>query len=136
MSGNYVFYNEKAEPGMLGKKLNYLEARITHSWQIGKFGTDNMIRLQNVDESPAVYVPTVALFSSLYYHNSFFKNALRLKLGVDVTFSSESELYQYMPATGVFYESTSKKSGNYPRLDLVGVLKNWHRQPICKTGTL
>ncbi|MBP9081863.1 MAG: hypothetical protein KBH11_02235 [Bacteroidia bacterium] len=121
--GNYVFYNEKAEPEMLGKKLNYLEARITHSWQTGKFGTDNMIRLQNVDESPAVYVPTVALFSSLYYHNSFFKNALRLRLGVDVTFSSESELYQYMPATGVFYESTSKKSGNYPRLDLVGVLK-------------
>ncbi|MBK8417188.1 MAG: hypothetical protein IPL22_23325 [Bacteroidetes bacterium] len=121
--GNYVFYNEKAEPEMLGKKLNYLEARITHSWQTGKFGTDNMVRLQNVDESPAVYVPAIALFSSLYYHNNFFKNALRLRLGVDVTFSSETELYQYMPATGVFYESTNKKSGNYPRLDFVGVLK-------------
>ena len=122
-AGNYIFFNEKAEPEMLDKNLNYLEARIIHSWQIGKFGTDNMVRLQNVDESPAVYVPTIALFSSLYYHNSFFKNALRLKLGIDVTFSSDSELYQYMPATGVFYESTAKKAGNYPRLDLVGVLK-------------
>ncbi|MBK6640459.1 MAG: hypothetical protein IPG39_04120 [Bacteroidetes bacterium] len=65
----------------------------------------------------------MALFSSLYYHNNFFKNALRLRLGIDVTFSSETELYQYMPATGVFYESTNKKSGNYPRLDFVGVLK-------------
>jgi Putative porin len=121
--GNYVYFNENAAPQMLGKKLNYVEARLLHSWQIGKFGTDNMVRIQQIDKSPAVYVPDLALFSSLYYHNTFFKNALRLRLGVDVSFATETELYQYMPATGFFYESSSKKAGSYPKLDLVGVLK-------------
>ncbi|MBK6640458.1 MAG: hypothetical protein IPG39_04115 [Bacteroidetes bacterium] len=71
--GNFVFFNEKAEPEMLGKKLNYLEARITHSWQTGKFGTDNMIRLQNVDESPAVMFQQLPFFHHYIIITTFSK---------------------------------------------------------------
>lgn len=118
-----IYYGNDAAPLQLSKAIQYFSMKAMHTIKFGRFGADNLLRLQQTSNQDVVHLPALALISSLYYHNIFFKNALRFRVGIDATFTSSRELYRYMPATGVFYEGTGKKAGNYPILDLVSIFR-------------
>ncbi|MCX6257580.1 MAG: hypothetical protein NTW49_06770 [Bacteroidia bacterium] len=62
--------------------------------------------------------PAIVLYNSIYYENFFFSKALLTQLGFDVYYNSAFMGYSYVPATGVFCLQNTKKTGDYPVVDV------------------
>jgi len=111
-----VFYSEDYLPQVFSDYVSVNDLKITNSFRYGKFGWDNKIQLNQTSNDEVAPVPAIALFSSIYYHNRFFKRVLGFKAGIDVNYFSAYNGYGYMPASGIFYVQNEKEFGNYPQL--------------------
>ena len=113
---NRIFYREDYLPQSYGDFIAVSTLTIDKIFNVAHFGSDNKVELSQSGNEQVVSVPLFATYTSLYYHNIFFKGALGFKAGFDVNYFTEYYGYGYMPATGVFYIQDEKKIGNYPRL--------------------
>ena len=113
---NKIFYREDYLPQSYNDFIAVSTLTIDKIFYLGNFGSDNKVELSQSGNEQVVSVPLFATYTSLYYHNNFFKSALGFKAGFDVNYFTEYYGYGYMPATGVFYIQDEKKIGNYPRL--------------------
>lgn len=112
---NKVFYREDYLPQVYDDYVMTGDVKIYNSIKFRRLGWDNRINFSFSVNEQVISVPLLALFSSVYYHNQFFKNVLGFRAGIDVTYNSEYYGYGYMPATGTFYIQEEKQIGNYPQ---------------------
>lgn len=89
-----------------------IEADLTTPW----FNLDNHVVIQ-YSSSYLLAVPTVALYSNLYYHGTWFK-ALDTQIGVDLTYNTKYYAPYLNAATGQFCAQQDMKVGNYPRISV------------------
>jgi hypothetical protein len=120
---NYLFYREDFLPQTYNDWVSYGEVSLASISRFGKFGFDEKVVLSYSGNENVIKVPTLALYSSIYFKDVFFKNALGFRVGVDVSYYSSYNGYGYMPATGVFYLQDEKKIGNYPLFGIFADLK-------------
>lgn len=113
---NRIFYREDYLPQSYSDFVAVSTLTIDKIFHLGHFGSDNKVEFTESGNQQVVSVPLFATYTSLYYFNTFFKEALGFKAGLDVNYFTEYYGYGYMPATGVFYIQEEKKIGNYPRL--------------------
>ncbi len=86
------------------------ELNLTTPW----FNLDNHVIYQ-YSSSDIIAVPTIALYSNLYYHGTWFK-ALDAQIGVDVKYNTRFYAPLWDPALGQFCSQTDDKVGGYPTL--------------------
>jgi len=118
-----VFYREDALPQQYEKQVGYGKAYIAKNMRFQKFGTTQRIDYAFSGNKNVIRFPDFNYFGSVYYRNLFFKKALDLKMGLDLTYWSGDYSYGYMPATGVFYLQDNRKTGGFPMLGAFADLK-------------
>ncbi len=89
-----------------------LQLNITTPW----VNLDNSVVYQ-YSSSYTLPLPTVALYSNLYYHGTWFK-AMDAQIGVDLKFNTEYYAPYLNGATGQFCVQDKIKVGNYPVLSV------------------
>ncbi|MFM2190101.1 MAG: hypothetical protein RL491_487 [Bacteroidota bacterium] len=118
-----VFYKEDALPQQYEKQIGYGKAYAAKNFKFHKFGTTQRIDYTFSGNQNVIRFPKFNYFGSVFYRNLFFKKALDLKMGLDLTYWSGDYSYGYMPATGVFYLQDTRKTGGFPMAGAFADLK-------------
>ncbi|WP_430615107.1 putative porin [Flavobacterium sp. JP2137] len=112
------------KPTQYDGTINYLSIQANKDLRVGKWGLDNTVLYQHVDQSASVLnVPEVVLRSTLYYTDAFFDQALKFQTGVTLNYFSSYYGNDYNPLIGDFYVQDQRKMGDYPVLDFFINLK-------------
>ena len=98
--------------------INYLSLKINKEFKFGKFGFDNTLLYQKVDQSANILnVPELVSRNTLYFTNYFFKKALFLQTGIVLNYFSSYYANDYNAVTAEFFVQNQTKIGNYPNID-------------------
>ncbi len=112
------------KPTQYDGTINYLSLQANKDLRVGKWGLDNTVLYQKVDQSQAVLnVPEVVLRSTLYFTDAFFDKALKFQTGVTLSYFSSYYANDYNPLIGDFYVQDQRKIGDFPVLDFFINLK-------------
>ncbi|MCQ2348043.1 MAG: putative porin [Paludibacteraceae bacterium] len=114
----YIYFTKDAarpmqmEQGSISLLAVDVELDITTPW----VNLDNHVIYQ-YSSNELIAVPTVALYSNLYYHGTWFK-ALDTQIGVDLKYNTAYYAPLWNPALAMFCVQNEEKVGNYPTLNV------------------
>ncbi|MEC4113725.1 putative porin [Myroides pelagicus] len=105
-------------PKQYGNTINYFSLQAAKDFKLGKFGLDNTVLYQNVDQSDnIVNVPSFVTRNTLHFTDAFFDKALKFQTGITFKYFTEYYGDDYNPLLGDFYVQDKVKIGNYPVFD-------------------
>ncbi len=105
-------------PKQYDKTINYLSVKAGKELKFWKFGFDNTILYQKVDqEDDVLNVPELTLRSTLYFSGHFFKKALFIQTGLTVNYFSKYKANDYHPVIADFYVQNTREIGDFPMVD-------------------
>jgi hypothetical protein len=95
---------------------NYYQFSVQKLFKLGRFYLNNIIYVQNTDQSNAIRLPLLHTYQSLYYQGYLFKKAMFLRTGFDVRYYTKIASYAYDASTAQFKLDT-RELGDYPLID-------------------
>ncbi|CAM1334065.1 putative porin [Tenacibaculum aestuariivivum] len=116
---NYTYFNENNLPKQFSGSVNYLKAKISKEFTIGKFALDNTLMYQKVTNGNSVFrVPDFVTRNTLYYSDNWFKgNPLFVQIGATFKYFSKYKANAYNPLLAEFTLQNDTEIG-YPTVDL------------------
>ncbi|MCF8322658.1 MAG: putative porin [Flavobacterium sp.] len=109
---------QTVSPAQYSNTINYVSAKLSREFTLGKFALDNTILFQKVDQQDAILnVPQIVTRNSFYYSNYMFKKALYLQTGFICNYFTNYFANEYNPVIGEFFVQNQKEIGNFPMLD-------------------
>ena len=119
---NYIYYDHLAKPAQYDGNIQVLAIDATINLKAWRFHLDNKFVYQLTSNSEILPLPTLALYSNLYFKQKFFK-VLTFQVGVSCRYHTAYYGNTFMPATGIFYLQDKQLVGNYPEMN---VYANFH----------
>lgn len=119
---NYIYFDHSAMPTQYDGSLQVMAFDIAANLKLGKFHLDSKAAYQITSNRNILPLPDLALYSTLYYKNTFF-DVLLTQIGVSGRYHTAYYGNAYMPATGQFYLQNNTLVGNFPDLN---VYANFH----------
>ena len=97
---NFLYFDSNGLVQQSGTPVSILQLSVQKEFRLGNFYLDNLITIQEITED---FLPLPGLFSkhSLYYDGKWFK-VLKVRVGVDVRFTTSYTAPYYNPLTGQF----------------------------------
>jgi hypothetical protein len=95
---------------------NYYQFSVQKLFKFGRFYLNNIIYVQNTDQSNAIRLPLLHTYQSLYYQGHLFKKAMFLRTGFDVRYYTKTASYAYDASTAQF-KLDNRELGDYPLID-------------------
>jgi hypothetical protein len=111
-------------PAQYGNSISYLSVKAGKDVKFGKFGLDNTLLYQNVQQSDNILnVPAFVTRNTFYYTDRWFKNALYIQSGITLNYFTKYYANDYNPLLSEFYVQNERKIGGFPMLDFFVNLK-------------
>ncbi|KAF2331935.1 putative porin [Flavobacterium daemonense] len=105
-------------PAQYGNAINYFSIKANKEFKFGRFGFDNTLLYQKVDQSELILnVPDFVTRNTLYYSSYFFKKALFMQTGLVFNYFTKYYGNDYNPVVGEFFVQNTKEIGNYATFD-------------------
>lgn len=120
---DYAYYKKEetsdlVKPFQNNSTIGYLKVQLNKDVKLGKFGIDNSIVYQTIEDGSQVFnAPEFVTRNTVYYQNHFFRNALFLQTGVTFNYFTEYYMNAYDPLLAEFYVQTDRKFGGFPMFD-------------------
>ena len=120
---NYTYFKKDetsnlVNPFQNNKTITYLRVKLEKEITLGKFGLNNTVLYQNVqDPNNTLNVPEIITRNTLYFASSIFNKALYLQTGVTFNYFSKYYMNAYDPLLAEFYVQNQTQYGDFPRLD-------------------
>jgi hypothetical protein len=98
--------------------INFLAVKASKTYEYGRFGTDNVVLFQQVQQSKNLLnVPQFVIRNSIYYSDTAFKKAMNFQTGFTLNYFSSYFANEHNPIIGEFFVQNEKKIGNFPMID-------------------
>jgi len=124
---NYIFFNRNAVPDQYDGSISVIAIRLNKNFRFWKLNSDNNLLIQKSSHRDILDLPMLSIRSSFYFNHMFhFKSTggkLDFQIGFEAVYHTPFYAYDYMPATVVFYNQNTVKSGNYPYVNVFTNLK-------------
>ena len=105
-------------PNQYAKTINYVSVKLSKEYKFGKFGFDNTVLYQKVDQQENILnVPELVTRNTIYITDYFFKKALFFQAGLTLNYFTKYFANEYNPVIGEFFVQNDKKIGNFPTVD-------------------
>ena len=105
-------------PKQYTNTIKYLSVKLARDIQLGKFGLDNTILFQQVDqEDDILNVPQIVTRNTLYFNDYFFKKALYVQTGVTFNYFTQYYANDYNPVIAQSFIQNQKEIGGFPMFD-------------------
>jgi len=122
---NYTYFSDtitavgQPKPLQAPLTINYLKAKVSKDFIIGKFGFDNSIMYQRVAQGESFFrVPEIVTRNSIYFADNLFKgDPLYLQAGVTLKYFTKYFANSYNPVLSEFHLQNEQEIGGYPVLD-------------------
>ena len=108
---------------MYNKELLLLSGNFEKHFRFSGYNSENKILVQYTTANDVLRLPLVAIYTSNYWDQPFFKGALITDLGFDFYYTTRYKASAYMPPTGVYYLQNDRDVGGYPFLDVFLALR-------------
>lgn len=112
----YVYFDSTFLPKQYDSTIQVLSAFVQKNIHLKHFGFNNRVTWQEVSAN-VIRLPQFITNHSIYYQGKWFRKAVDVQLGFDVTYYSSYFADAYMPALGQYYLQNEKEFGNYPFID-------------------
>jgi hypothetical protein len=120
---NYIYWDHQAIPQVYDTDLLILSGYFSKHFKLSGYHSESKALIQYTTGNEVLRLPAVALYSSNYWNQSFFKGALITDVGFDIYYTTKYYANAYMPATGVFYLQDTYEVGGFPFLDVFLALR-------------
>lgn len=131
---NYVYFDSTFSPVVYrgSDAFLYYCLHLHKNFHLKHFGFNNKITWQDVS-ADVLRLPKFVLNHSVYYEGKWFKKAVDVQAGFDITYCSSYFADAYMPALGQYYLQNEKELGNYPFIDFFFNMKIKHARVFFKS---
>ena len=122
---NYTYFSDTTAarisplPRQASLTINYLKAKISKEFRVGKFALNNTIMYQRVAQGESFFrVPEFVTRNSLYFSDKLFKgDPLFLQTGITLKYFTKYYANAYNPVLSDFQLQNQQEIGGYPVLD-------------------
>ena len=122
---NYTYFSDtitavgQPKPLQAPITINYLKAKVSKNFKLGKFGFDNSVMYQRVAQGESfLRVPELVTRNSFYFADNLFKgDPLYLEAGVTLKYFTKYYANSYNPVLSEFHLQNEQEIGGYPVLD-------------------
>jgi hypothetical protein len=121
---NYIYWNKQAQPVQHTENVQILQLTLKQRIKFLRYvHFDNEVTFQQSSDDFVIPLPTLSIFSNLYFQYNKLFGVLTIQAGTNVRYNTGYYAPRYLPATGAFYAQDDYKTGNYPYLN---VYVNFH----------
>ena len=120
---NYIYWDQQGNPQLYDKDLLVLNGYFSRHFRLAGYNSENKILFQYTTANEVLRLPLIAVYTSNYWKQRFFKGALIGDLGFDFYYTTKYNANGYMPATGMFHLQDEQKVGGFPFLDVFLTIK-------------
>ena len=126
---NNIYYDTLGIARQNTKPMSVMTASLGKEFQFWKFHLDNRLLFQLSSNSEVMPLPLLALNLRYYFEFDVVKNAMRMQIGANGTFTTKWYAPAYNPVLGVFHNQNKEEYGNCPYIDLF-VNVQWKRVSV------
>lgn len=106
------------KPFQNNNTITYASLKASKDIHFWKFGLDNTVLLQQVDNADnTLNVPQLVTRNAFYFSEHVFKKAMFIQTGVVFNYFTKYYANDYNPLLGEFYVQNEKKIGAFPMFD-------------------
>lgn len=120
---NYVYLDNNAMPNQYSDRLVIFTAMAKQTFKLGNFYFSQNIVYQKTNNDEVISLPEFSVYSHNYYEGNFFKDAIRVQLGIDLFYNTSFYANSYSNSIMNFYNQRDMKVGNYPKFDVFATFK-------------
>ena len=126
---NNIYYDTLGVARQNTKPMSVMTASVRKDFQLWKFHLDNQVLFQLSSDREVMPLPLLALNLRYYFEFDVVKNAMRMQIGANGTFTTKWYAPAYNPVLGVFHNQNKEEFGNCPYVDLF-VNIQWKRVSV------
>ncbi len=121
---DYAYFAIKANdstptPQQFAERVDYLKIKAEREFTYGKFALMNTVMFQQALSGEEVFnVPQITTRQSLYYQDEWFKKAMFLQTGVNISYFTAYNMNGYDPVLAELYVQNNTELGGFPMVDL------------------
>ncbi len=109
-----VYFGTNALPVQSSSDVQVTQVASDINFQLGIFHLDNSVVYQHTSNKEVLPLPDFSSYNNFYVLFRMFKRVLRTQIGAELEYHTAYYAPAYMPSTGMFYNQTDVKVGNYP----------------------
>ncbi len=115
---NNIYYDTQGIARQNTKPMSVMTATLRKDFRLWKFHFNHRALFQLSSNSEVMPLPMLALNLRYYFEFDVVKNAMKMQLGADGTFTTKWYAPAYNPVLGVFHNQNREQFGNCPYVDL------------------
>ena len=115
---NNIYYDTLGMVRQNTKPMSVMTASVRKDFQLWKFHFDHNALLQLSSNSEVMPLPLLALNLRYYFEMDVVKDAMKMQIGANGTFTTNWYAPAYNPVLGVFHNQNKEKYGNCPYIDM------------------
>ena len=115
---NNIYYDTLGIVRQNTKPMSVMTASVRKDFQLWKFHFDHNALLQLSSNSEVMPLPLLALNLRYYFEMDVVKDAMKMQIGANGTFTTNWYAPAYNPVLGVFHNQNKEKYGNCPYIDM------------------
>ncbi len=114
---NNIYYDNLGIVQQNTKPMSVMTASLRKDFRLWKFHFENRALFQLSSDKEVLPLPMLALNLRWYFEFDVVKNAMRMQIGANGTFTTKWYAPAYNPVLGVFYNQNKEQFGNCPYID-------------------
>lgn len=114
---NYTFFGTTALPKQSSDKISVFTVYAKKNFHWWKMHFEPTVYWQKSSNEQVLPLPMLAIYANTYFEGKLFQDAIRLRVGADVRYTTKWFAPAYMPATGQYYLQEEKELGAFPKVD-------------------
>ena len=126
---NNIYYDTLGIVRQNNKPMSVMSASLRKDFQVWKFHFDHRALFQLSSDKEVMPLPMLALNLRYYAEFDVVKNAMKMQIGANGTFTTKWYAPGYNPVLGVFHNQNKEQFGNCPVVDLF-VNVQWKRVSV------
>ena len=127
--GNNIYYDTLGIVRQNTKPMSVMTASLRKDFQVWKFHFDHRLSFQLSSDKDVMPLPMLGLNLRYYAEFDVVKNAMKMQIGANGTFTTKWYAPAYNPVLGVFHNQNKEQFGNCPYIDAF-VNVQWKRVSV------
>ena len=114
---NNIYYDTLGIVRQNTKPMSVMSTSLRKDFHVGKMHFENRALFQLSSNKDVMPLPMLALNLRYYFEFDVVKNAMKMQIGANTTFTTKWYAPAYNPVLGVFHNQNKEEFGNCPYID-------------------
>jgi hypothetical protein len=114
---NFMYFDTLVNLNQHDFATRNISLGIEKDYSLYKFHFKTALIYQITSDEIVMPLPNIVARQVVYYENKLFKRSLKVRVGVNASYTSKYYAYEFMPSISQFYVQNNTEIGAYPYVD-------------------